>query len=92
MSNEEYKLYCYSFRNNTLQPRKNNSKLSNKSFKDKRDMDKYGYKFSKMPINQHLATYDNFGKVEMKDWGLYLFKKALKIWSFEEDTQQIRLM
>lgn len=92
MSLEEYKKLCYTFQNVTLIPRQYNSKLSNKEYEEKRDMPKYGYKYSKMEQNQYLAHYDHFEKPEMKDWGLYLFKKALNIWNYGEYSQQTTLM
>lgn len=82
MSPEEYeKRYCYSFKNVTLIPMRHNSKLQNKEFEEKRDMETYGYKYSKMEMTQQVASYEHYEREEMEDRGIYLFKKALQIWS-----------
>ena len=73
-------------------PIRYNTKLSNKTFLEKRETDKYGYKYSKMEINSNIATFDEFHKSDMVNWGMYLFKKALKIWSFDKYPKQSKLM
>ena len=92
MTIEEYKKVCDTFQNFTLLPIRYNTKLSNKTFLEKRETDKYGYKYSKMEINSRLATFDEFHKSDMVNWGMYLFQKALNIWSFDEDPKQSKLM
>ena len=72
--------------------RKRNNKLSNREYEEKRDLEGCGYEYSKMDINQHLAKNEHFYKKEMDDWGLYLFKKALNIWSFDKDLKQTKLI
>ena len=83
---QEYLRNLHTFKNVTLLPRKYNSKLSNKTFREKRDMEK-GFKDSKMEINRKLSKYETFGLKEMEEWGNYLFKKALKIWAFPSKQQ-----
>lgn len=81
LTEQEYLRVVRTFKNATLLPRRYNSKLGRKTFREKRDMVK-GYKDSKMEINAKLSTFEDFGLVEMQEWGNYLFEKALKIWSF----------
>lgn len=56
-----------------------NPQMSNKSFKDKRDM-KNGFKTSRIKLNRFLASKEIFTEKEILERSLLLFDDAKKIW------------
>ncbi|WQS04340.1 DUF262 and DUF1524 domain-containing protein [Helicobacter pylori] len=58
-----------------------NPKYSNKSFKEKRDMEK-GFKQSPLKLNQSLRDLESFGEEEIKKRANDLADLALKIWTY----------
>ncbi len=58
-----------------------NSKYSNKSFQEKRDMEK-GFKDSPLRLNQGLRDLESFGEEEIKKRANDLADLALKIWTY----------
>ena len=64
-----------------------NSKYSNSSFKDKRDMP-HGFKDSGLRINQWIAQKEHWGLEELKDRGQYLQGRIVGIWAFPASSYQ----
>ncbi|MFP6263565.1 DUF262 domain-containing protein [Helicobacter pylori] len=72
-----------------------NNKYSNKSFQEKRDMEK-GFKQSPLKLNQSLKDLESFGEKEIEKRASDLADWALKIWTYpnpeaetlEEDKQK----
>lgn len=62
-----------------------NSKYSNHTFLEKRDMQN-GFKDSGIRMNQQIACKNNWGLDELKERSSYLTEKALKIW-FKPETK-----
>ncbi len=58
-----------------------NDKYSNKSFQEKRDMEK-GFKDSPLRLNQSLRGLESFGEEEIKKRANDLADLALKIWTY----------
>ncbi|WP_101000157.1 DUF262 and DUF1524 domain-containing protein [Helicobacter pylori] len=58
-----------------------NSKYSNRSFREKRDMEK-GFKQSPLKLNQSLKDLESFGEEEIKKRANNLADWALKIWTY----------
>ncbi|MGL2720854.1 GmrSD restriction endonuclease domain-containing protein [Helicobacter pylori] len=58
-----------------------NSKYSNRSFQEKRDMEK-GFKQSPLKLNQSLKNLESFGEEEIKKRANDLADLALKIWTY----------
>ncbi len=58
-----------------------NQEYSNKSFKEKRDMEK-GFKQSPLKLNQSLKNLESFGEKEIKKRANDLADWALKIWTY----------
>ncbi|WQY44342.1 DUF262 and DUF1524 domain-containing protein [Helicobacter pylori] len=58
-----------------------NSEYSNKSFQEKRDMEK-GFKDSPLRLNQGLRDLESFGEEEIKKRANVLADLALKIWTY----------
>ncbi len=58
-----------------------NNKYSNKSFQEKRDMEK-GFKQSPLRLNQSLRGLESFGEEEIKKRANDLADWALKIWTY----------
>ncbi|GAA8951596.1 DUF262 and DUF1524 domain-containing protein [Helicobacter pylori] len=58
-----------------------NSEYSNKSFQEKRDMEK-GFKNSPLKLNQGLRDLESFGEEEIKKRANDLADLALKIWTY----------
>ncbi len=56
-----------------------NSKYSNKSFKEKKSMEK-GFNDSGIRLNNYLSQQDNWTEVELENRSKYLLEQALKIW------------
>lgn len=81
--NEIKEMYLHTLGNLTLTGY--NSKLSNKSFYDKCNMDK-GFKESRLFLNQMLSKLDTWNEETIKKRALLLKDKALEIWSYPEST------
>lgn len=64
-----------------------NSEYSNKSFEEKRDMEK-GFKESKLYLNEGLANLQNWGEQEILDRAELLGKRALEIWKMPSSNYQ----
>ena len=58
----------------------NNGKLSNQSFLAKRDLPDYGYRASRLWLNQYLATLTQWGKAEIEQRCDLLTQRFLQIW------------
>ncbi|MGL2864452.1 GmrSD restriction endonuclease domain-containing protein [Helicobacter pylori] len=58
-----------------------NEKYSNKSFQEKKDMEK-GFKQSPLGLNQSLKDSESFGEKEIEKRANYLADWALKIWTY----------
>ena len=57
-----------------------NSKYSNNSFREKRDMAN-GVKDSGIRMNQWIATRDQWGEAELEERNVYVQQRALEIWA-----------
>ena len=62
-----------------------NSKYSNSTFLEKRDME-HGFSDSGIRMNQQIAKKDSWGEVELEERNSYMLKKALEIWNFPITT------
>lgn len=66
----------------------NNGALGNKSFLEKREMNKdekeQGYKFSRLWLNSHLKTLGKWDKLEIEKRFEMIADRFLKIWTFPE--------
>ena len=60
-----------------------NSKYSNNSFDEKKNMEK-GFKESGLRLNTYLCNLENWGLQELIDRNNYLMDRALEIWSMPE--------
>ncbi len=60
----------------------NNSKLGNKIFSKKRDLENAGYKDSRLWLNKYLSTIEKFGSDEIKERFEIIADRFLKIWTF----------
>ncbi|WP_121092189.1 DUF262 and DUF1524 domain-containing protein [Helicobacter pylori] len=58
-----------------------NSKYSNNSFQEKRDMEN-GFKQSPLRLNQSLKNLESFGEKEIEERASDLADRALKIWTY----------
>ncbi len=66
-----------------------NTEYSNKSFQEKRDMEK-GFKDSPLRLNQGLRDLESFGEEEIKKRANDLADLALKIWTYPKlDTETL---
>ncbi len=59
-----------------------NPNLSNKTFAEKRDSEKGGYKSSGLKMNQKIATKDSWGLPELEERNNEMIALAKKIWAF----------
>lgn len=64
-----------------------NSKMSNKPFSEKRDMEK-GFKESRLFLNRMLSSLDEWNEDAIINRANYLKDKALKIWKYPESNYQ----
>lgn len=64
----------------------NNGQLGNKTFLSKRDLDKAGYKDSRLWLNKHLSNIDKWDRVEIDKRFDLLAKRFLKIWQYPNIT------
>lgn len=74
-----HKEYLHTIGNLTLI--KNNSRLSNKSFDEKRNM-KGGYANSHVKLNHYIAEQEKWGIEDIKKRGKKLAKQAVKKWKY----------
>lgn len=83
---EEYSIikekYLNSIGNITLSG--NNGKLSNKSFKEKRDLKDGGYKDSRLWLNKHLSNLDKWGIEEIEKRTEIITKRFFEIWDYPD--------
>lgn len=59
-----------------------NSKYSNRSFIEKRDLPEEGFKESGIKLNQYIANFNNWTEKELEERQTSLNNKALKLWPF----------
>jgi len=64
----------------------NNGKLSNKPFREKRDLKDGGYKDSRLWLNKYLSTLDKWDKTEIEERFKFIADRCLKIWSIPNIT------
>ncbi|OBX09387.1 hypothetical protein QV09_08190 [Gallibacterium salpingitidis] len=76
--NELKETYMNTIGNLTLSG--NNGKLGNKSFKDKRDKDDVGYKYSRLWLNRYLATLEKWDLEEIEKRFEVLSHRFFNIW------------
>lgn len=62
-----------------------NSSLSNRSFVEKRDMEK-GFKESRLKLNRYISSIDKFTEEEIIDRKNILFNIALEIWKYPKTS------
>jgi uncharacterized protein with ParB-like and HNH nuclease domain len=83
---EEYNLikenYLNTIGNLTLSG--NNGKLGNKSFIFKRDLEKAGYKDSRLWLNKYLSNADKWNQTEIETRFDLLAKRFLNIWKYPD--------
>lgn len=65
-----------------------NAEYSNKSFQEKRDMEK-GFKQSSLKLNQNLKDLESFGEKEIEKRANDLVDWALKIWTYPKLEAEI---
>jgi len=84
LSSEEYKFiydtYLNSIGNLTLSG--NNGKLGNKTFIEKRELEKAGYKASRLWLNKYLASIDCWNKAAIEKRFDMIAERFLKIWEY----------
>ena len=61
-----------------------NPDLSNKSFREKRDAEKGGYRSSGLRMNQKIAQKDAWGLAELEERSREMVQQALQIWPCPE--------
>lgn len=83
---EIHETWCHRLANLTLTGY--NSTLSNKSFQEKRDAAKGGYKASGLRMNQKLAALDNWGLAELEERNKEMIARAKKIWSYPQTAYE----
>lgn len=79
--NEIHEKYLHTIGNITLTGY--NSKMSNKSFEEKRDMDK-GFKDSRLYLNKYISSLEKWDENEIKKRANRLFKKSIEIWGYPD--------
>lgn len=84
LGKEEYNIikenYLHTIANLTLSG--NNSRLGNKIFIKKRDLENVGYKDSRLWLNKYLGTIEKWGVDEIKERFKIIADRFLKIWTF----------
>jgi len=80
-----YEKYLHTIGNITLTGY--NSKMSNKSFLEKRDMEN-GFKDSRLYLNQNLKYLDTWNEVTITNRANNLKNRALEIWSYPKTSYQ----
>ncbi|MDR1715978.1 MAG: DUF262 domain-containing protein [Prevotella sp.] len=63
-----------------------NSRYSNRSFVEKRDLSEVGFRESGIKLNQYIASFNNWTEKELEERQSYLNNKALKLWPFPKTT------
>jgi uncharacterized protein with ParB-like and HNH nuclease domain len=72
--------YLHTLGNLTLSG--SNAKLGNRIFSFKRDLEKYGYKASRLWLNKSLASNDKWGPTEVEKRSVQLIDRFLKVWPY----------
>ena len=85
---EVQKTYLHTLGNLTLT--KYNSELSDKPFKEKRDMNG-GFAFSPLRLNQGLGQLEVWNEQEIVNRGKTLAEKAILVWGYPELSEEIIL-
>lgn len=80
---EIYNRYLHTIGNLTLTGY--NSKLSNKTFDEKKHMEN-GFKQSKLTLNKYISTIDEWNEQEIKNRAKILLDLALQIWKYPTTT------
>ena len=65
-----------------------NPDLSNKTFLEKRDAEKGGYKISGLRMNQSIAEKDRWGLDELEERNRKMVEQAKKIWAYPSTAYQ----
>jgi len=65
-----------------------NSKYSNRSFEDKRDLPEEGFNESGIKLNQYISTFTDWTEAELKERQTHLNEKALKLWTLSKTNFQ----
>lgn len=60
----------------------NNGKLGNKTFLDKRDLKKIGYKDSRLWLNKYLSTLNKWDEAEIEKRFTLIAERFLEIWKY----------
>ncbi len=60
----------------------NNGKLGNKTFLDKKNLEKAGYKDSRLWLNKYLSSLDIWDKIEIEKRFAQIAERFLKIWEY----------
>ena len=86
LGNDEYNFikenYLNTIGNLTLSG--NNGKLGNKPFKDKRNLDRAGYKDSRLWMNKYLSNLEKWDKTEIEKRFDLIAERFLKIWKYPQ--------
>lgn len=77
--NEIHNKYLHTIGNLTLTGY--NSKLSNKTFEEKKEMEN-GFKDSRLYLNKYISSIDNWNEEEIKNRTEILLNRALEIWKY----------
>lgn len=77
--NEIYNKYLHTIGNLTLTGY--NSKLSNKTFKEKKEMEN-GFKDSRLYLNKYISSIEDWNEDEIKNRTKILLNRALAIWKY----------
>ncbi|ONI45020.1 hypothetical protein AN641_00945 [Candidatus Epulonipiscioides gigas] len=85
--NDIHKKYLHTLGNLTLTSY--NSKLSNKSFLEKRDMER-GFAQSQLYLNQYLATLDKWQENEIRSRAKILIERCLNIWPYPKIDKKFK--
>lgn len=85
-SEEIYQKWLHRIANLTLTAY--NSKYSNRSFIEKRDIPDEGFIESGIKLNQYISKFDNWTETELEERQAYLNAKALKLWKFPKTIFQ----
>ena len=72
--------YLHTIGNLTLSG--NNGKLGNKSFNDKKNLESYGYKDSRLWLNKYLATIDEWNVAAIEKRFSLIKDRFLEIWKY----------
>lgn len=84
LGTDEYNLIKENFLNTigNLTLSGNNGKLGNKPFSYKRDLEKAGYKHSRLWLNQYLSNIEEWDKAQIENRFNILSKRFLNIWKY----------